>query len=191
MTDRPLLARHTEALNLFAQRVHSVADDEWDAPTPCTDWTVRDLVGHLVNEQLWVPPLVRDGATMAEVGDRFDGDVLGDGPVAAWDAAARGARAAFKEPGALDRDVDLSYGKSSAVHYCGQMITDLVVHAWDLSRAIGADEQLPSGLVDFAAKEVAPYVDGLAGSSLFARPVTPPADAGSQTRLLCLLGREP
>lgn len=93
----PLLDRHGEALDLFTDRVHAVRADQWGASTPCAEWSVRDLVNHLTAEQLWVPPLVSEGRTMAEVGDAFDGDVLGDDPVAAWDRAAAAARAAFAE----------------------------------------------------------------------------------------------
>ncbi|MEU6820133.1 TIGR03086 family metal-binding protein [Streptomyces atriruber] len=190
MTDHPnLLERHGEALDLFTDRVHAVRADQWDAATPCTDWTVHDLVNHLASEQLWVPPLLRDGATTQSVGDAFDGDLLGPDPVASWDTAATASRAAFREPGALDRTVHLSFGETSAAFYGGQMTTDLVVHAWDLSRAIGADETLPEGLVDFAMSEVSPYADELAKSGLFAPAVEPPAGADAQTRLLSLLGR--
>jgi uncharacterized protein (TIGR03086 family) len=185
-----LLARHGEALDLFGERVHAVRPDQWDAPTPCTDWSVRDLVNHLTAEQLWVAPLVRERRTVEQIGDAFDGDVLGDDPVAVWDRAAAEARETFLEKGALDRTVRLSYGPTQATAYCSQMVSDLVIHAWDLSRAIGADERLPRDLVDFAAQEVAPYADSLAGSGLFAPRLKTPPDADEQTKLLAMVGRE-
>ncbi|QIB42630.1 TIGR03086 family metal-binding protein [Streptomyces aureoverticillatus] len=187
----PLLRRHGRALDLFTQRVHTVRADQWDAPTPCADWTVRDLVGHLTVEQLWVPPLVRDGAALADVGDSFDGDELGPDPVASWDTAAEAARAAFEEPGALERTVHLSYGDTPAHDYCAQMITDLVVHSWDLARAIGADERLPDDLVAAAVREVTPYAAELSKTGLFGPAVQPPSGADVQTKLLSLLGRTP
>ncbi|MGW5735780.1 MULTISPECIES: TIGR03086 family metal-binding protein [Streptomyces] len=184
-----LLARHAAALDLFADRVHAIGADQWDAPTPCGDWSVRDLVGHLTTEQLWVPSLVRDGATIESVGDAFDGDVLGPDPVVSWDTAAAASREAFREPGALDRTVHLSFGETAADFYCGQMISDLVVHAWDLSRAIGAEEKLPDDLVAFSVREITPYAADLAKSGLFAPAVEPPQGADEQTKLLNLLGR--
>jgi uncharacterized protein (TIGR03086 family) len=192
MTEKnPLLARHAEALGLFGERVHAVRDDQWKAPTPCTDWTVRDLVNHLVSEQLWVPALVRDGATVEAVGNTFDSDLLASELAASWDTAARASRDAFAAPGALERTVHLSYGDTTAADYCAQMVTDLAVHAWDLSRAIGADERLPDDLLKFAVREVTPHAADLAKSGLFAAPVEPPPGADVQTKLLCLLGREP
>ncbi|BBC31676.1 hypothetical protein SGFS_029700 [Streptomyces graminofaciens] len=187
----PLLDRHAEALDLFGARVHAVRDDQWGAGTPCVEWTVRDLVNHLVSEQLWVPSLVRDGCMIEEVGGTFDGDLLGTDPAASWDTAARSAHDAFAAPGALHRIVHLSYGDTAATAYCAQMVTDLVVHAWDLARAIGADERLPGVLVEFAVREVTPYAADLEKSGLFGAPVEPPAGADAQTALLCLLGRRP
>ncbi|WP_064456947.1 TIGR03086 family metal-binding protein [Streptomyces hygroscopicus] len=191
MAENPLLTRHGEALDLFTERVHAIRPDQWDDPTPCAEWTVRDLVNHLAVEQMWVPPLVREGASMADQGDALEGDLLGDDPVATWDAAAAAARDAFREPGALDRMVGLSYGESPATHYCAQMTADAAVHAWDLSRAIGTDERIPKPLVDFSVREVAPYAADLEESGLFAAPVDPPPGADAQVRLLALLGREP
>ncbi|WP_338674006.1 TIGR03086 family metal-binding protein [Streptomyces sp. SCSIO 30461] len=186
-----LLDRHSEALALFTERVHAVRPDQWDRATPCAEWTVRDLVNHLTAEQLWVPLLVGAGRGTAEAGDAFDGDVLGAHPAVTWDRAASGAKAAFNMPGALDRTVELSYGERTAADYCAQMVADATVHTWDLSRAIGADEALPEALVEFTAREVAPYAAGPARSGLFATAVEPPPGADAQTELLCLLGREP
>lgn len=194
----PILARHAEALDLFTDRVHAVRPDQWDAPTPCTEWSVYDLVNHLTAEQLWVPPLVTDGCTVEEVGDAFDGDVLGgegdeggeeEDWAAVWDRAAEAARKAFRAPGALDRKVRLSSGETQVSAYCAQMTADAAVHAWDLSRAIGADERLPEDLVRFTVREFTPYAADLEKTGLFAAPVDPPPGADVQTKLLSLLGR--
>ncbi|MGW7055247.1 TIGR03086 family metal-binding protein [Streptomyces sp. NPDC054887] len=190
----PLLTRHGEALALFDRHVHAVGEDQWQAPTPCTDWSVRDLVNHLTLEQLWVPPLVSEGRSTGDGADGslgFDpeGDVLGDDPVAAWERAAAAAREAFSAPGALERTVELSYGPTPCAAYCSQMVADLVVHAWDLARGIGADDRLPAELVDFTVREVGPYSAELEKSGLFAAPVEPPPGADVQTKLLSLMGR--
>lgn len=191
MAENPLLARHSEALDLCTERVRAIRPDQWDAPTPCAEWTVRDLVNHLTAEQLWVSPLVVHGATIEAIGDTFDGDMLGHEPVASWENAAEASRRAFHSHGALDRIVHLSYGDARGSNYCSQVIADLVVHAWDLSRAIGADERLPAHLVDFTVREVTPYAAELEKSGLFAARVEPPPGADVQTKLLCLLGRRP
>ncbi|PJN29525.1 TIGR03086 family metal-binding protein [Kitasatospora sp. CB02891] len=190
LDDQDLLALHAGALDHFGRLVRAVPDDRWQARTPCTDWTVRQLVGHLTYEQLWVPDLLA-GATVAEVGDRYDGDVLGDDPVAAWTAAADAARAAFAEPGALRRTVHLSYGRRRAAGYCREMTVDAVVHGWDLATGIGADARMDPAAASFALAEIAPQAGALSASGLFADAVPVPADADPQDRLLGLVGRDP
>src|SRR5689334_15822622 len=96
------------ALDQFRRHLEATTDEQWKAPTPCSDWDVRTLVNHVVGELLWVPPLL-EGRTIAEVGDRFDGDVLGDDPAAVATDAARALQAAASEPGAQERTVHLSF----------------------------------------------------------------------------------
>ncbi|MEV4557768.1 TIGR03086 family metal-binding protein [Kitasatospora sp. NPDC049285] len=190
LDDDALLSLYAQALDRFGALVRAVPADGWQGATPCTDWTVRELVNHLTAEQLWVPPML-SGATVAELGDRFDGDVLGDDPVAAWTAAADAARTAFEEPGALARTVHLSYGDRRAAGYAREMVVDAVLHGWDLAQGIGADARMDPAAADFALAEVTPHAGALAASGLFADPVPVPADADAQTRLLGLVGRDP
>ena len=71
---------YRRTLEMWADRVADAADCDWTAPTPCREWTVRDLVNHVTGEDLWTAPLLR-GETIERVGDRFDGDLLGSEPV--------------------------------------------------------------------------------------------------------------
>src|SRR5919198_3051602 len=150
----------------FGRRVHMVRPDQWSCATPCTDWEVRGLVNHLVVEQLWVPPLMA-GQTVADVGDRFDGDQLGDDPARAWDEAAAAAHAAFAADGAMDSTVHLSYADRPGREYCMEMLFDAVVHAWDLARALELDEKLDPELVEQVYAMAESQADMLASSGLF------------------------
>jgi uncharacterized protein (TIGR03086 family) len=189
MTD-DVLGLHRRALAEFGRRVHEVGADQWGCPTPCRDWEVRNLVNHLVAEQLWVPPLLA-GKRIADLGAGFAaGDVLGADPVAAWDAAAEATLAAFAEPGALERTVHLSYADRPGEEYVREMLFDLVVHSWDLARGISADDTLDPDLVEAVYAQIEPDTD-LASSGLFDAPVPVPDDAGEQARLIAFTGRQP
>ncbi len=181
-------ALFTRAVEGFASHVHAIAGAQWHDPTPCTDWDVRTLVQHVTVEQLWVPPLL-GGATVAEVGDRFDGDVLGADPVAVWDAAAAAATGALTVDGVLDTTVSLSAGERKTADYCWEMTTDALIHTWDLARGIGGDETLDAELVELVHERTLPVAEHLHESGLFAPPVPVPPDAPIQTRLLALFGR--
>ncbi|MEO3755330.1 TIGR03086 family metal-binding protein [Streptomyces sp. B6B3] len=184
-----LLDAFDRGLAEFDDRVHRVRNDQWDGGTPCTSWSVRDLVNHLTGEHLWAPWLLR-GATLEEVGDRFDGDVLGDHPVRAWERAAADSRDAFHEPGALDGTVHTSGGPTPAAEYARQMVMDLTVHAWDLARGVGADDGIDGDLVALVYDYTRELPGALQGA-FFAAPVRVPASASRQDQLLGLLGRDP
>ncbi|MBP2401253.1 TIGR03086 family metal-binding protein [Streptomyces syringium] len=185
-----LLDAYDRAMREFDRRVHEVDKAQWTADTPCTEWSVRDLVNHLTAEHLWAPWLLR-GATLAEVGDRFDGDVLGDHPRRAWDRAAAASREAFHAPGALDGEVHTSAGAGPARDYAWQMVCDLTVHAWDLARGIGGDDRLDEELTRAVYAVVEPQAKSWQGAGIFDPPVAVPEDSPAQDRLVALLGRRP
>jgi uncharacterized protein (TIGR03086 family) len=176
------------AADRFSHAVHGVPADRWDASTPCSDWSVRDLVNHLVGEHLWAPPLL-DGRTVEDVGDRFDGDLLGDDPAGAWDDAMAGSMTAFADA-TDDQPVHLSFGTVPLDEYANQMLVDLTVHAWDLARGAGLPDRLDPSTVqaslDYARRRAEVY----ATSGLFAPPVEVVGD-DPQDVLLGLLGRDP
>lgn len=177
----------TDATDAFGARLRAVTAEQWAAPTPDDDWDVRALVNHVAGEVLWLPPMLA-GKTIAEVGDRFDGDLLGDNPLATWNA---GVAEAVHAAEAVDSAtiVHLSYGDRTAAEYLHEVGADVLVHTWDLARAIGADEQLPSDRVEEVAAWFADVEDLWRGAGVIGpRPsVRPEADA--QTRLLAAFGR--
>jgi len=184
-----LLEQYDQARAEFDARVSQVGDGQWSAGTPCREWDVRALVGHLVDEARWVPYLL-GGGTPADAGDRFDGDPLGADPVAAWHDQSAAATAALHAEGALDRAVVLSRGETSARDYLWELTCDLAVHAWDLARAIGADERLDPELVRRIYQELDKDPAPLGSTpGLFDPPVAVPGHSDLQTQLLGLYGR--
>ncbi len=185
-----LLDAHERALRDFGERVAAIGPDQWNAKTPCTDWSVQDLMIHLVTEQRWVPPLLAgESPDEGRIDPAAIAEELATDASAVWQRDAEAAHAAFATPGALQRTVRLSYGESDAAAYCRETISDLVVHTWDLARGIGADERLDPELVDLVYETTAPRAGQLAESGLFDPPVPVSDDADPQTRLLALFGR--
>jgi uncharacterized protein (TIGR03086 family) len=172
----------------FDRRVQHIKDDQWELPTPCSEWNVRDLVNHLVNEDKWATPML-ESKTIEEVGDAFDGDLLGDSPVAVWESAAGEARAAVDRPGALDATVHASFGDITGRDYVEQLLSDHVIHAWDLARAIGDTEDLDPELVELCYAALKPIEDALKGSGSYGDKVEVPEDADTQAKLLAVAGR--
>jgi uncharacterized protein (TIGR03086 family) len=141
-----------------------------------------------VYENRWTVPLM-GGGTIVEVGDRYEGDLLGDHPKAAWDESSAEAVRSVQADGALDRVVDLSSGPTPAREYVSQLFADHLIHAWDLARALGADARLDPELVDACAAWFASMEDLYRSiGAIDQRPVTP-SGADPQTVLLAAFGR--
>ncbi|HEY7875797.1 MAG TPA: TIGR03086 family metal-binding protein [Actinomycetota bacterium] len=180
---------YRRAVDQFDGLVAQIRDDQWSSSTPCTDWDVRALVNHVVYEDLWMPPLLA-GKTIEDVGDRFEGEVLGDDPHRAWKDAAESAVSASGEDGVLERTVHLSFGDVPGREYVSQVLTDHVIHAWDLARGIGAKERLEPELVDFAKRYLEPQAEAWRAGGAFGQEVKVPSHADTQTKLLALTGRK-
>lgn len=177
-----------DASDRFGVLVHQVGPGQWANATPCTEWDVRALVSHLVNECAWVPPLL-SGETIEGVGDRFDGDLLGEDPAGAWEARAKAAIDAVRQPGAMDRTVHLSFGDTPGSEYVQQVFTDLAIHAWDLARGIGANDTIDPTVVQLLYAQVAPQEEEMRSYRIFGDTVVPPDGASAQTKLLAIFGR--
>jgi uncharacterized protein (TIGR03086 family) len=178
---------HRRNLDRFGTHVVGAGDDQWNGPTPCTEWDVRMLVNHLVSENLWMPPLL-EGLTIADVGGRLDGDLLGDDPRSAWDASAKEAGVAVQAVD-LGTTVHVSYGDITAESYIFEVMTDLAIHGWDLARAVGGDETMDPETLDVLFDHFKPREEALKASGAFGPRVDPPPGASKQTQLLAVFGR--
>lgn len=190
------LKRFLSAQRAFSERVHAVREDLWSASTPCREWSVAELVGHLIEENRWAAPLLH-GLDLKSAGKVVEGarklpvhGGVGANLAQEWDEAAVEAADAFSADGAFDRTVDLSRGPTPVRQYIAEMISDLVIHGWDLGRAIGYTEPLPADVVE-AVYELAKDMGDLSSTGMFDKPVDVPAGASTIDRLVALTGRDP
>lgn len=183
-----LIDLYGKGLHQFGLRLHQVASDQWDMPTPCSDWTVRDLAYHVIDEQRWAPPLL--GGTSLEEAGEIVAAMANTDPVGEWDEASGKAREAFAAPGALDQDVSLSRGATPAIQYLTEMIMDSCVHAWDLGAAIGVQPEQPEELLQFVFDTALTWGD-LSALQVFAEAVDVPDGASLMDRLVGYTGRDP
>lgn len=186
MADLVLL--HMRAVEGFGSRVLALAEEDWSRPTPCAEWDVRGLVNHLLSENLWTPPLLL-GMTIEQVGDRFEGDQLGEDPKHVWQQAAADSLVAVAQPDVLATTVHVSFGDISGAEYVTQLTVDHTIHAWDLARATGGDEHLDPELVELALDYLSIHAAEWQGAGVFAPPLAPPEEGGRQGELLALSGR--
>jgi uncharacterized protein (TIGR03086 family) len=170
---RPVAEKWTE--------VHSqVGDDDWPKPTPCTGWTVRDLVDHTLQWQATGGAML--GAATAPGDD--------------WPAIRAAYATHLADPSNLQGTVAEFAGIPTG-DLAAFLIGDLLIHSWDLARSIGADETLPPDAVaaTMAGLQHVPTAL-LRGRNPLGQPMMGPAveiaaDADLQDRMLAFSGRRP
>ncbi|MBI4101008.1 TIGR03086 family protein [Candidatus Microgenomates bacterium] len=189
MNDRQLLGTFAQAVGQFDKRVKLVKQNQWHQPTPDTDWDVRELVNHLTSEQLWVPEMLA-GKTIAEVGDKYEGDVLGIDPKQRWQAAQNMSLTAVKKI-PLNTTVHLSFGDVAARDYLTQMFMDAVIHSWDLAAAIAKMTHLPAALAELCYEEMKKQAEAWRRGGVLGPAVKVAKHASTQDKLLALTGRNP
>lgn len=184
---------YTTCLEQASGIVRQVRADQLANETPDDEWTVRDLANHMLYEVSWVPDIVA-GRTIAEVGSTYDGELFDadvansqTNLIAAWDAAAEKAERAVADCD-MEATAHLSYGDTTNADYVRQTGGDVLVHAWDLAKAIGAPFQFNETVAEAMWKGVKD-VD-VSSSGLFKPPLPAKETASFQEKILAHLGRD-
>lgn len=179
---------YIRAMEATQRVVHGVTDDQWHSPTPCSEWTVRDIVNHLVSENLWSVELFA-GKRIEDVGDRFDGDLVAGDPKDAYARSVAAATSTVGSPGAMEAICHLSAGDEPGAEYACQLFMDTLIHGWDVAKATGQDSRLSADLVAACLPIAERLEHEWRGTSWFADPLPVAAHADPQIRLLALAGR--
>jgi uncharacterized protein (TIGR03086 family) len=167
----------------FDAAVRAVAPDQWAAQTPCEEWRARDVVTHVVEGHRGVIAAVKGGESKPV---RADED-----PREAWEEASQGIVEITGDPVALAREIDAPTGKMPAGEVIGRFVCmDVLVHTWDLARAVGADERLDQDSVGRAYEALKPMDAMIRQPHVFGPKLDPPPGADLQTEFLYFLGRQ-
>lgn len=162
-----------------------------DAPTPCEDWSVRDLLQHVAGGNKMTVMLL-DGASKEDALAAMQADHLGDDPVGAIKRTNADASAALRKAD-LTKVVDHPAMQMPASQLLNFRTGDLILHSWDLARATGVDETLAEGPVAYVWEALQPMAPMIGQIGVFGTGPsgTVPDTAPLQTRLLDLTGRRP
>jgi uncharacterized protein (TIGR03086 family) len=173
----------------FARRLRLVGADDWRRPTPCSEWDVRALVNHVVGANIRYQLLLHGAPTEQVEATRLV-DHLGEDALLSFVETAHGVVASFREDGALERIAHHASGDRSGRELLSMRILDAAIHAWDLARAIDADETIDDDVVAFLLAYTAEL--DLGAQRAFALPDAHVArDAPPQAQLIHRLGRHP
>ncbi len=182
---------YLRALDRLGAVVDAVPPDRWDDPTPCPDWSARQLVGHLVDAQRQVLAMVGDDGPRPPVTDPPELAALaGPDPAGSWRRAHEGTTATLAgvSPAA---SVATPLGPRTVEQLLGLALVEPVVHSWDLATATGQPADLDPEAVRALLPGVLALGAQLQGSGMYGPAVPVPDDAPAQDRLLAALGRGP
>ncbi|GAA5109679.1 TIGR03086 family metal-binding protein [Pseudonocardia adelaidensis] len=184
------MQQYRRAQDEFDAVLAAVRPDQWDGPSACTEWTVRDVAGHAI----WGQRRMRAWATGADYADRRGApgaphprELAGPDPVPVW-LSARAESVATLTPEALERTTTIpGMGEVPLAALVTLLTTDFVAHTWDIGHALGMDVRLEPALVTTAFDWARANVVRRPG--FFGPELTPPAGSDEQIRMLAFLGR--
>lgn len=165
----------TVTASAWGDRLAQVTDEQWEMATPCEGWTVRDLVDHAVEVQKGFA----GGMVGAEIPEGAD-----------WATAQAAIQAAASDPSVLEGTAPGPAGEMPKTMMFGIATSDLLVHTWDLARAIGADETLPAEAVTacyMGLQKMPPQM--MRAEGRFSEAVAPADGDDEQTAMLKFSGR--
>ncbi|MEV0201175.1 TIGR03086 family metal-binding protein [Nonomuraea sp. NPDC050691] len=192
MTDRTtadLRELHRRALELAGGAIAQVTSVDLDRPTPCAEWTLGELLLHMVSENRGFAAAAAGRPAVWDSGD------LGDDPFGAFQDSAAAVVTAFSAPDVHDRQVEIrEFGVFPGRAAIGMHMIDCLVHGWDVAASIDVSyrpdpELVAAGMAVAARVPDTPKSRG--PGAAFDTRVPVPGDAPDFQRLLGLLGRSP
>ncbi|SDS37703.1 TIGR03086 family metal-binding protein [Microlunatus soli] len=182
---RPALAAAQEWV---AALIDGVGDDQLRLPTPCPDFDVAQLIGHLYTGADRV-------RVMAEGGDAltvpFIGELPGDGIADGYRSRTAAAQRAWAERADLSAPVRAPWGEVPAAAAIGNYLSEALAHGWDLAVATGQPAEADPALVEPALQAARRGIPAELRGQIPFGPVIEPADDATPTeRFVNWMGRD-
>ncbi len=165
---------HLAVCRRFGEAVRA-ADGLWDRRSPCEAWDARGVIEHVIgfHDVLLLRPL------------GLKPNRPPDDPQVRWRLTYDSLAEAFAEPVAPERATCLD------AELVPKLTRDVLVHTWDLARAVGADDRLDPHWCERCYARLAADPQALSAPGMFKAPVAAPGDSDIQAKLLARLGRDP
>src|SRR5438477_2867776 len=185
-----LLPTMEKVLDRAGTVVDGVEPSELGNATPCTEWTVRDVINHVVGGATMFAECVEQGSVQDDrLGQLMGGDNLGDDYKGAFHVASDRARAAFSGQGALEKMVKLPFGEMPAGVALNIAVMDVMTHAVDIARSTDQrinDDDLLTTALEVGRQLISPE---LRVPGVFDAEQSCPDDASAEDKLLAFAGR--
>lgn len=184
MTDSGIFDGFARTSAIVGDLIGRISDDQWAAPTPCTEWSVRDVVGHLVGMNLVLVAMFEEGPMPERGVDR-----LGADPAGAFLRSADALQAAAARPGVLEQSQATRIGTATGADRLQWRMVDLLAHGWDLEQATALAADLPSDVAEQALTFAQAQLPSQPRAGRFADPQPIGDRAPAIDRLAAFTGR--
>ncbi|MCE7002595.1 TIGR03086 family metal-binding protein [Kibdelosporangium philippinense] len=184
--------RYRQHADAFERRIAAAHPDQWADPSPCEKWTARDVVDHII---------MMHGAMLRPVGRELS--PAPSDPLGAFQAARTDVEALLDDPTMATTESPTPSGPMTAQDHVNQvLIDDLILHGWDLAKALRQDPTIDQAEVrrlwsantaipaEMMAKFRTPGAFG-PGIEVLGPEVQVSPDAPLQDRLIGFIGRDP
>lgn len=156
-------------------------------PTPCTEYDVNQLIGHLIGVQRRITAVLSGGHPFS-----VPVVVPSDDWIADWAATRPDAEAVLADDAVLDRQVNVPWGTLPGAAAMASYVGELATHDWDLAVATGGTAELDDELATASLPaQQAKIPPGPRENLPFAPAVEVPDDAAPYDRLVAWSGRDP
>lgn len=178
-----LLPLSRQALAASAVPVALVSTSDVSRPTPCGDWDLGSLIGHMIaHNRAWA---LSASGTPAD-GSVWDSVAYSD----SFASTASDVSAAFEKCD-LDRLDVYGYGRISLDTALRMHIVDYVIHGWDVAASIGVPFEVDASLVEAADDIMRAFPDSPRPNRAFGVKVPVPSSAPVLAQFLGYVGRDP
>jgi uncharacterized protein (TIGR03086 family) len=173
--------------------IASIRKDQLHLPTPCDQWSVRDVINKLVASTL----------LFAAFGKRENGDpnldlvnpkeLIGDDPLGTFLSAAAKCREAWRSPGALDGMATSTIGEAKARSVLNARIFDTTVLSWDISKACSVAYSIDDEQAKYVLRVANALVPAVRShnSARYKDPVSVSDDSSNFEKMISVTGRDP
>jgi uncharacterized protein (TIGR03086 family) len=181
----PLAEQLGRASAAVADLISNIRPDQWSAPTPCTDWTVRQVVNHLIGmNRVFTALLAGQLPPPRPSADHVEAD-----PACAYRDSAAALQAAFGRPGVLERTYHGPLGTATGAERLQIRLYDLLAHGWDLAQATEQPADLPDDVAEQSLAFARTQLTEQARPGRFGPAQIVPEQAPAIERLVAFLGR--
>jgi uncharacterized protein (TIGR03086 family) len=176
---------HLAVCQRFGEAVDA-SEGRWDRPSPCDGWDASNVLEHVIG--------FHDVLLLRPLGLKPDRPT--DDPRRRWQLTVASVSVALSQDHLSGSAIEVpAVGNNPQTQIditklLPRLTQDVLVHAWDLARAVGADNRLDQELCEAFLSQLPTDPNALSASEMFAPPVAIGENADVQSTFLARLGRD-